>query len=189
MAASASGMKMGIPPTNDAGAALPGDPRLQEAHAYWRRKCAGRLLPSRRDLDPADIPRLLPHVMLVEVPAGGRYRYRLIGTENVREHGLDATGRYLDEVLPGPDYKAHVLRLYDECVRERRPVYSESLFFSAGGQQAQRHVKVLFMPLSEDGASVNQIFVVQLFFYIDETVRRRHFLDAPPHREIVHAPL
>src|SRR5271154_2797991 len=90
-------------------------PGRKEPHANWLRKGAGRRLPGRRDLDPADIPRLLPHVMLVEVPAGGRYRYRLIGTENVREHGIDATGRYLDEVLPGPDYKAHVLRLYDEC--------------------------------------------------------------------------
>jgi hypothetical protein len=171
------------------GAASIGDPRLKAAYDYWLGKSAGRAMPSRRDLDPADIPKLLPHVLLVEVHEGGRYRYRLIGTENVCEHGMDATGRYLDEVLPGPEYRAHVLRLYDECVRERRPVYSESLFLSNIGLKPQRHLKVLFMPLSEGGERVNQVFVVQFFFYVDTAVRERHFLDTPPHREIVHAPL
>lgn len=165
------------------------DPLIKEAYRYWLRKVGGRSVPSRRDLDPTEIPKLLPHVMLVEVHEGGRYRYRLIGTENVSEHGVDATGRYLDEVLPGPEYKAHVLRLYDKCVLERRPVYSESLFLSPVGYKPERHLKVLFIPLSDDGERVNLVFVIQRFFYIDNAVRERHFLDAPPHREIVHAPL
>ena len=90
------------------------DARLQEAFEYWRGKAAGRPMPCRADIDPTEIPRLLPHVMLVDVLDGGRYRYRLIGTENASAHGFEATGRYLDEVLPGSEYKAHVLGLYDE---------------------------------------------------------------------------
>src|ERR1051325_7524125 len=103
------------------------DPRLQEALDYWHGKLSGRAMPARADLDPAEIPRLLPHVMLVEVLGPGRYRYRLIGTENAQAHGMNATGRLLDEVLPGNEYKGHVLGLYDACVAERRPLYSESL--------------------------------------------------------------
>ena len=165
------------------------DPRLLELYTYWRRVAGERPLPRRKDLDPAAIPRLLPHVMLVDAPPDGRYRYRLIGTENVREHGFDATGRYLDEVVPGPEYKTHVLELYDRCVRERRPLYSESLFLSLAGRRAQRHLKVLFMPLSEDGDTVNMVLVIQLFAFIDSSVRERHFLDTPPHKEIVRAAL
>ena len=82
-----------------------------------------------------------------------------------------------------------MLGLYDECVRERRSIYSESLFLSDLGGVVERHTKVLFMPLSEDGERVNLVFAVQLFFYVDDAVRRRHFLDSPPHREIVHAAL
>ena len=165
------------------------DPRLRAVGEYWHKKSAGRRMPQRADLDPVDIPKLLPHVMLIEVHAGGRYRYRLIGTENVREHGFDATGRYLDEVLPGPEYKRHVLRLYDECVLQCRSVYSESLSYSSAGRKPQRHTKVLFMPLSDDGQTVNLVFVAQVFLYIDAGVRERHFIDAPPYREIVHVPL
>jgi PAS domain len=163
------------------------DPRLQGALDYWRRKSGGKLLPSRADIDPIDIPTLLPHVMLVEVLSSGRYRYRLIGTENTEAQGVHATGRYLDEVLPGPEYKAHVLGLYDECVRSRRALYSECLFISPQDRTPERHIKVVFLPLSEDGLTVNQILVAQVYFYMDPSTRERHFIDVRPFKEITHA--
>jgi hypothetical protein len=166
--------------------ALPfSDSRMEAAYSYWRGKAAGRPMPCRADIDPTEIPRLLRDIMLVDVLPDGRYRYRLIGTANTQAHGVSATGCYLDEVLPGDEYKAHVLRLYEECVRECRSLYSECLFLSPDGAPA-RHTKVLFMPLSEDGEGVNMVFVVQVFFYIDPATRERHFLDAPAYREIAH---
>jgi hypothetical protein len=162
------------------------DPRLEQAYDYWRRKAAGRCMPSRDDIDPTEIPRLLQDVMLVDVIEGGRYRYRLIGTQNTQAHGVNATGRYLDEVLPGTEYRAHVLGLYDKSVRERRALYSECLFFSPARHEPERHTKVLFMPLSADGETVNMVFVVQVFFYIDPATRERHFVEARPYKEITH---
>ncbi len=162
------------------------DARLQGALDYWRRQSDGKAVARRADIDPTDIPKLLPHVMLVEVLPSGRYRYRLIGTENAEAHGMNATGRYLDEVLPGPEYKAHVLGLYDECVRSRRALYSECLFISPQLRAPERHTKVLFLPLSENGETVNQVFVVQVFFYIDPAMRQRHFIEARPFTEIAH---
>lgn len=173
----------------DRGAASPPpftDPRLEQAYAYWCGKASGRAMPSRADIDPTEIPRLLPDVMLVERLVDGRYRYRLIGTENQRAHGVNATGCYLDQVLPGPEYRAHVLALYDECVHSRRALYSECLFFSPTRRDPERHTKVLFMPLSPDERNVNVIFVVQVFFYIDKATRERHFVDARPYKEIIH---
>src|SRR5579864_7045143 len=69
------------------------DPRLQQAFDYWQSKRAGRLMPRRADLDPVDIPKLLPHIMLTDVVGPGRYRYRLIGTEIEQAQGMHATGR------------------------------------------------------------------------------------------------
>ena len=164
------------------------DARLQEAYDYWCRIGAGRSMPRRRDLDPTDIPRLLPHVMLVDVD-GGRYRYRLIGTANAQEHGMNATGLYVDDVLKGPEYRGHALRLYDETVHSGRPVYSESLFLSPSGGAIERHTKALFMPLSEDGSAVTQVLVAQIFLYLDQKVRDQHFLVARPFKQIVRAQL
>jgi len=162
------------------------DGRLQEALDYWRRKSAGKTMPRRADIDPLDIPKLLPDVMLVEVLPSGRYRYRLIGTENTDAQGVHATGRYLDEVLPGPEYKAHVLRLYNECVQTGRALYSECLFVSPQDRTPERHIKVVFLPLSEDGLTINQILVVQVCFYMDPAARERHFIDVRPCKEIAH---
>jgi hypothetical protein len=162
------------------------DPRLQDALAYWRRKAAGRPMPLRADIDPVDIPHLLANVLLVEVRDGGRFRYRLVGTENVRAYGFDATGRYLDEILVGPEYKAHVLNLYTEVVRERRPLYSECLLLSPQQDIPERHIKVVFLPLSRDGEAVHLVLAVQVFFYLDQSTRERHLLDARRYRELVH---
>jgi PAS domain-containing protein len=172
-----------LPPRRPAPDAL-SDSRLQDGLDYWRGKLAGRPMPRRADIDPVQIPSLLQHLMLIDVLANGRYRYRLIGTGNVEAQGLDATGRYLDEVLPGPAYKAHVLKLYDECIRAKRPLYWECLFFSPHDRRSERRTQALFLPLSEDGISVNQVLVVQVFFYIDQSTRERHFIDAPPFKEI-----
>ena len=162
------------------------DGRLQEALHYWRHKTGGKSMPRRADIDPIDIPKLLPDVMLVDVLPSGRYRYRLIGTGNTEAQGVHVTGRYLDEVLPGPEYKPHVLKLYDECVNTRRPLYSECLFLAPHDGRPERHTKVLFLPLSEDNLKVSQVLVVQVFFYMDESTRERHFLDARPFKEIAH---
>jgi hypothetical protein len=160
------------------------DARLRQAHDYWRGKAAGRALARRADIDPTEIPKLLPDIMLVDVLRHGRYRYRLIGTENTQAHGIHATGRYLDEVLPGPEYRDHVIALYDQCVATRRALYSECLFMSPRQRAPERHTKVLFMPLAEDGETVNMVFVMQVFFYIDQMTRERHFIDSRPYKEI-----
>jgi hypothetical protein len=162
------------------------DPRFEQIYSYWRDKAGERAMPTRADIDPTEIPRLLPDVMLVERSPDGRYRYRLIGTENALAHGINATGRFLDEVLPGPDYGAHVLALYDECVATQRALYTECLFFSPARGEPERHTKVLFLPLSADGETVNMIFVMQVFLYIDRATRERHFVEARPYKEITH---
>jgi len=63
------------------------DPAQRQMYDYWRGKRAARRMPSRRDIDPVDIPRLLPNILISEIvagPAGVRYRYRLAGTTVAR---------------------------------------------------------------------------------------------------------
>src|SRR5690348_17873717 len=69
-----------------ADAALARDEVLSGLLAYWRGKLRGRAMPRRADIDPAEIPRLLPHLQLVE-RIDGRYRYRLAGTAIVAAYG------------------------------------------------------------------------------------------------------
>ncbi|MGH7033628.1 MAG: PAS domain-containing protein [Stellaceae bacterium] len=162
------------------------DERIRQAYDYWLGKAAGRAMPRRGNLDPIEIPLLLPNIMLVDVEEPRRFRYRLIGTDCAQSHGFDATGRYVDEVLLDADYRGFVIALYDACVVGRRPIYSETLFASARTGTAGRRVHVAFMPLSEDGERVNMVFVAQHVSFPDRMMRDRHLLEASPFKEVAH---
>ena len=147
-------------------------------------------MPRRADIDPGEIPRASARsTCWSKCCRAGASATGWSAPPTQDAHGINATGRYLDEVLPGPEYCAHVLRLYDECVQARRPLYSDSLFIAPQGRVAERHTKVLFLPLAEEGEAVNMVLVVQVFFYIDQGTRHRHFVEGRPYKEIVHAAL
>ena len=56
------------------------------AFEYWQGKCAAGALPASRTLDPLEMPRLLPHLLLKDVRRDPwDFRYRVVGTL-VREH-------------------------------------------------------------------------------------------------------
>src|SRR6185312_534525 len=72
---------------------------MNEIHAYWLAKRGQRRMPSRWDIDPAEIPRLLRNLMLIDVSHDPiRFRYRLIGSNVVDATGEDRTGRWFDTV-------------------------------------------------------------------------------------------
>ena len=52
----------------------------------------------RAAIDPTEIPRLLPYLVIAEIEASPlRVRYRLVGTRVVEDHGSDFTNRYLED--------------------------------------------------------------------------------------------
>ncbi len=69
------------------------DPRLHSLHAYWTEIRGQRRFPARADLDPIDIPDLLPYLSLVDVRTGAdRFVYRLAGTMVVDLLRREVTG-------------------------------------------------------------------------------------------------
>jgi hypothetical protein len=75
---------------------LPADAhfRVRALFDYWTARRGDRPFPSRADFDPADIPRLLPYLTLVDVRQGEpRFWYRVVGTEAVRLLRRDLTGQ------------------------------------------------------------------------------------------------
>lgn len=137
--------------------------RLRDLFLYWQGKLAGRRMPARRDIDPTEIPQLLPHVMLVDVVDGGRrIRFRLAGTAIRDITGLELTGRYLDEIIyPGP-YADYLHGLNREAIHTHRPNFTRTAILSADGGY-RRTTSRLIAPLSDDGETVNMIFAGQQF--------------------------
>ena len=71
---------------------------VKRGYGHWRNRCSGRL-PSRAMIDPADIPELLPHVVIDGVRRDPLdFVYRLIGTEVRRHMSQDRTGQWMSAI-------------------------------------------------------------------------------------------
>jgi hypothetical protein len=74
-------------------------PEQLEIYDYWCRCAGGRTMPTREDINPRDIPRLLPFVSLIEIERRPtRYRIRLAGTRLYDVYNGEITGKYVDEL-------------------------------------------------------------------------------------------
>jgi hypothetical protein len=164
------------------------DKRLKDGYAYWHGKRGARTMPRRSDIDPIEIPHLLPYIRLVDVLEAGRFRYRLVGTEARTHHSVNPTGRYVDEML-SPPAGLRILALYAECARECRAVYVEHEFILTHGSGIPPFSKVLFTPLSEDGTTVSQILAFHVIAALPPEPRQDGDIWMHPYREIVHAAL
>jgi hypothetical protein len=136
---------------------------LDELYAYRASKLRGRRMPSRADIDPAEIKHLLPIVLLTDVigdEAEPRFRYRLAGTEIVRRFGRELTGHGVEEMLKG-DYGRSVVAVYKAVVQERVPIYSRTRVAVHSGEKVGSDR--LMLPLSADGERVNMVFTGQIF--------------------------
>src|SRR3546814_17291071 len=77
------------------------NPDLLRLLGYWRSKRSGRAMPSRRDVDPTEIPWALSRIFLVDSSAQDGFRYRLAGSEIASAFGrANMTGLLFSGFLP-----------------------------------------------------------------------------------------
>ena len=76
----------------------PRDPRIKALYDYWNALRRGRAMPSRADIDPIEIPALLPYIIMYDVGASGGYTVRLVGEESCALSGR--TWRDIRRALP-----------------------------------------------------------------------------------------
>ncbi len=134
---------------------------VRRIYQYWRSKWDGERLPRRSAIDPTEIPRFLPQLTIVEVvPDERRYVYRLVGTKEVEIRGRDPTGKSVLEGFFGPSLE-DVLQCYDTVVATCRPLYDDSPYITPDGRFSDD--ETLFLPLSDDGQTINRILVFGTF--------------------------
>jgi hypothetical protein len=132
-------------------------PRLKQIYAYWKERCRDGKPPRRADIDPVDIPRLLAHLIIVDVVADSRrYVYRLVGTKEVEIRGYDPTGKSVAEGFIGPS-REDAVGWYDRTVLTLRPQYDATPYISTNGRWVND--ETIFLPLSDDGTHVNRVLV------------------------------
>ncbi len=133
------------------------DPLLQRLYTYWASKRRAGQLPGRADIDPLDIPKLLPFVLLVDVERDGdgpKFRYRLLGTMLFDSMGQDATGMLVEEAFP-EHHAREINAVYCRVVESGEPHY----WAYAVPMPERQHIRYqrLVCPLASDGITIDAL--------------------------------
>lgn len=136
---------------------IPGESPIVQFLDYWRAIAKSARMPARADLDPVDIPTILPWMFLIDVLRQENdidFRYRLTGTRNADLVRQDATGKLVGEAFP--EATAVIMkRSYMEVVERGEP-----LCWQATVPEKDRAFiacyRALF-PFSSDGQTVDLI--------------------------------
>jgi hypothetical protein len=135
-------------------------PEILSVLQYWQSKCGTRRMPSRADIDPVELRLFIANMLIVEVTSladGTRdYVYRLVGTREVEARGYDPTGRRVADSFFGRS-RDSALRNYEITAEHQRPHFDSVRYMTRDG--LQRDDEELFLPLSDDGTTVNRILV------------------------------
>jgi hypothetical protein len=142
-------------------------PKIHALYQYWLRIAprAG-MLPSRRAIDPIEIPALLDNIWLVDVVGEPpRFRFRLIGDAPRRMGIPGKPGDFLDQFHAGGPNDA-ALDDFRFVAAQRLPVW----FLGKALVQHQSQMfelERLFLPLASDGTTVDIILCLTVFYTSD----------------------
>ena len=124
--------------------------------AYWQRVRGARSMPARADIDPADLVAVLPHLILLDVQREPLdFRYRLIGSL-VADYSAEHTGKWMSSI----PHQAPPSRIWSACqtvVETGEPMSTDVP--NVGKLRDFKRIEDIMMPLSEDGRTINMLFV------------------------------
>ncbi len=136
-------------------------PVLLELYDLWQLSRGDNAAMPRSSLDPTRIPHLLKHLILADVlPEVKSVRYRLVGTEIVAAHGVDYTGKTLEELTYGATLD-FTRDLYGSVINQAVPVFSQGRFKWEGKEHCW--TKRLHLPLTRDGEKIDVVLVGQIY--------------------------
>jgi hypothetical protein len=121
----------------------------RDLYGYWRSCAAGKPVASRYDIDPIDIPRLLPGLSLLDASEDmDALRYRLAGTRVREIYGTEITGRAVFDARF--QHKQEYWRsVYGKVIMEQTPMQGAV----RGPVAGREHLLLIWMRLPLSGLS------------------------------------
>jgi hypothetical protein len=149
-----------------------------DLYRYWVSKCGSRRMPARIDINPAEIPALLPYLSIVD-RIDGQFRYRLVGTAVAEQFGRDLTGSHVtSHVSDIPETIAAAQAMGERVFANPQPIFTTGQFQTKLG--ALHNASALVLPLSDDGTNVNMVIFTRVAGFSSNVRASRDWLkDAP----------
>ncbi len=133
-------------------------------------------MPARSDIDPAEIPALLPYLSIVD-RIGGQFRYRLVGTAVAEQFGRDLTGSLITSHV-SEETVAAAQAMGERVFASPQPTFTTGQFQTKSGALHNASARVL--PLSDDGTNVNMVVFTRVAGFSSDVRASRDWLkDAP----------
>jgi hypothetical protein len=133
--------------------------RADALYRYWQSRRADTL-PTRADIDPAEIKSLLPYVMIVDIHHDPlRIYYRLVGTAVAHFSGTDFTGTFLDELAFDICATEDLVNAYRAVCDSRQP--GLGMAFAQLNHQTALDVEYVICPLVNTAGVVSQCLVLE----------------------------
>ena len=131
-------------------------PELHTLYEHWRSRCRGSNLPSPKQIDPLDLPRLTGILLTLDVHRDPlRFLYRYTGAALVARSGLDVVGTFVDE-HPDMAFRQIAQGVLTDVVTRARPYATARDMFIDG---KLRRYDMLALPLASDVVTVDRIII------------------------------
>jgi hypothetical protein len=140
------------------------DGRVLLLYRYWLGlHPAGGGLPGRQHVDPTALPTaLLPFLWLADIQRNPlRFRYRLLGTEQVRILGRDYTGHWIDEAHANFLGSAAYAQFIAAAERGETGYRSGNTLIILPADY--RSMERLILPLARDGHVVDMLLAISVY--------------------------
>ena len=141
---------------------------VQDGYAYWVSKCIEERIPARQDINPVDIPRLMPHVVILDVrrEPDFDFRYRLLGTYVTEHLYSDHSGKWFSEIT----HQQPPSQIWQNCCEvatSGTPLMSNTPY--VGPHKSFRDVEDIILPLSSDGEHIDSLLVFVCYIPMIDT--------------------
>lgn len=142
-------------------------PEQRQLYDYWLERAAGRKMPTRADIQPIQIPRILPAISLVDINEElGKSRIRLAGTRLREIYDREITGMCIEDLDWG-DKRDYWLASYRRTVEEGVP--TQGIIRAPRNQKEHLVQYWLKLPLSiEDGGEIKILLCFDCFMLASE---------------------
>jgi hypothetical protein len=127
--------------------------RLRALLRYWAEKSMGHTMPFRRQIEPIEIPGILPIALLADVtPAGARMR--LLGSEATSAYGKETRNCLVSDIQLG-EFTVSWQGAFSRVISSARPTWAAGTYLR-GTELCG--IETVLTPLTKDGVTISQIF-------------------------------
>jgi len=141
-------------------------PIVQSVHAYWVELKGKRRFPSRQQITPRDMAKLLRNIVILRVIDNGEdFEYRIAGDAHTQAHQYTFTNLRISQIdAMSPGYGSALMRAYRSVYKKREPLALRGWIErpGSGNSKITFHESVM-LPLGATDDEVDHLIVGSVY--------------------------